>query len=401
MEEDVLLFNTSMKNKLNVLNIMLDEIRIYSNDDCSMNSNYIRVITDFIYQGVEIYNSIGREDLALFLLEDFENWRDKGIDTIPYFNVMANNFSSSGDEKLDFFLGPMRCPNSNDENKYNWQYFLSYHTNPLKNHTTFLNVWKHKKPLGQVCQPSLLLSGSSTVYQGNCLVFFPENILSCKKIRKQNFAIFFFNKFYKIYRNITVKNTKHLVNKDLQTNYSEEVSYLARSVWGYLHDYYHHNGVRPLDSNLHLKINWFAGVLEELKVDLQSYLACYEYNNTIPHASIVSEMILYERLFRYSSQHDAIRNFDSASGFLLFEWLVENNCIKITSNTIQILEEEIVFAIQKLVNSIEMIESIENDQKFLDESKKFVRKYLPADPSEHNKYTLPYHSDILLQAIKK
>ena len=197
---------------------------------------------------------------------------------------------------------------------------------------------------------------------GNNIVFFPENIISKDKIFKQNYAIFFFNKFYRIFNDITVDIAKKYKNiKFNNTNFNNAPeTYKSRCVWGYLHDYFHHQGPKPFDKNIKNKTRWFSGIIEEIKVDLQTYIACKR--DDFIHSESVSEYIILERLLRYPNEVNRFRNFDSATGFFLIAYLRNKKLVDIDSNGIFLLDfSRLEECFLELIYCIEEIEKNEND----------------------------------------
>ncbi|MFC7484836.1 DUF6421 family protein [Luedemannella flava] len=144
----------------------------------------------------------------------------------------------------------------------------------------------------------------------------------------------------------------------------EEDTYQARCVWGYMHDYFHHTGPRPLDLNLSLKTKWRPGLVEELKVDLKSAIACYE--ESVPYGDIIFEYIILERLFRYPAEPRPFRNFDAGTGFALGTWLAEHKLFTVADDGRRRLasKADIVASAKDLVGLIEEIESIAEDEVY-------------------------------------
>ncbi|GAA3314041.1 hypothetical protein GCM10020331_005630 [Ectobacillus funiculus] len=112
---------------------------------------------------------------------------------------------------------------------------------------------------------------------------------------------------------------------------TESQVYEARVLWGYLHDYFHHGGVKPFDQHIQAKMNFFAGILEEVKVDCQSVLLLHK--NKYPFADQIIEFVLFERLLRYPSQIDATKKtLTQGLAFFLLSWLFKKNGTSIQKN---------------------------------------------------------------------
>jgi len=231
-----------------------------------------------------------------------------------------------------------------------------------------------------VFQSTRLLSASSGLREGNCVVFFPENIPAAKPCTDQNFAWFFFNRHVQIYPH-TLSLVAQLCGDGSpfggetglpSADVDPEDVYQARCVWGYLHDYFHHTGPRPLDQHLTLKTKWRPGLLEELKVDMKSAIACHE--EQVPLGEIIFEYIVLERLFRYPAQPDPLRNFDSGTGFALGTWLAERGLFTVGADGRRRLggKSEIVESVRELIELIEDIERIPEDEGYRAAAEEFL-----------------------------
>ncbi|CAN0483728.1 unnamed protein product, partial [Scytosiphon promiscuus] len=151
--------------------------------------------------------------------------------------------------------------------------------------------------------------------------------------------------------------------------------YKARCVWGYLHDYFHHQGPRPFDRHVSIKTRWFTGLLEEIKVDLQSLLACR--TGGIPDGDAVAEFILLDRAFRYPLEPDWYRNFDSGTGLILLAMLEEHGALRLLPDgRFEIDANALESAARHFIAEVEAIEQ-EDDAIYLARAKDLVRRYLP------------------------
>jgi hypothetical protein len=247
------------------------------------------------------------------------------------------------------------------------------------------------------CQSARLVYGSKGIQEGNCIVFFPENIAAQKKVHHQDYALFFFNKFRAIYLSFTVPAAEQLFGpRDLITGedrwrsiaLSPEACYRARCVWGYRHDYHHHCGPRPFDENLQVKLNWFVGLLEEIKVDCQTMLTCLMPE--VPFGVEVFEFALFERMLRYPQQPDCTTNFDAGTGVLLFEWLFRSGAIKARGGQgLELSRDGVVAALKALVERIEELEHITDDAQYKVRAKAFVRTLVPEGEQPGERFRLP------------
>lgn len=306
---------------------------------------------------------------------DVQQWQTQGLNTTPDFSQSQVAYTPPNDGSITFFIGVFIATNGSDPKGYFLDCFFAQREEPQECQEVY-RQFPHPK---NSCQSCCLLLGSLGISTGNCIVFFPENILTKKKVIAQNFALFFFNKFQPIYLSQTLPRVQHLFGKNdwISGQLSPTECYIARCIWGYLHDYFHHCGSRPLDTNLQVKLNWFAGLLEEIKVDCQTAITAYTEN--IPFGREIFEFILFERMFRYPSQPDATTNFDAGSGMFLFEWLFQHKTI--TTNAIghlQIDLEVCLVTMQDLIDQIESLEKEVDNHNYLCKAKYFIRTLLPA-----------------------
>lgn len=310
-----------------------------------------------------IYNAI---------IGDMEIWIKDGLNTPPYFNNVRESYKSIENSNVSFFWGPTIMANAGKKRGHYFEGFLIYREEPVECFSLY-KKYPHPK---NICQSCHLLAGTSGFETGNCLVFFPENIKATNKIEQQKYAVFFFNKFFHIYNRITIPTVISLIKSPVlkSAHLNSRQMYVARCIWGYLHDYFHHCGSKPFDENVYLKTRWAVGVLEEIKVDMQTLQTCL--SDDIPYGQEVAELIIYERLFRYPQEPDFSRNFDSATGFFLLSWLEQKNAFKIHAENVEIDWNMLIKVIPELINIITNIENELKDETILEKATEVVFKYL-------------------------
>lgn len=337
----------------------------------------------------QIFEVIGRPADFDHLRADFESWRHSGVCARPDFQNVAMYIGSPENNTLYFLLGPIRCTNGVPPFGHRLEFALIRRDEPGSIDST-RDRFPHPKK--NPCQAAHLIAGSAGFSQGNCIVLFPENILSSRKVSNQNFAIFFFNKFRRIFLEETIPAAVRVfgVSEDSlhSVNLSASEFYAARCTWGYLHDYFHHQGPRPLDENLYDKLNWYTGLLEEIKVDAQCALACLKQPGLIKFAQSVFEFILLDRLCRYPNQPDFLRNFDSGTGVFLWAVLMDSGVITRSGSAYKLHLEMAGEALEALVCGIERIETIRDSAEYRQKAKEFVFQYL-SRPALEDKYAVP------------
>lgn len=330
------------------------------------------------------------------LIADINAWLGLDLSTPPNFSHSRDCLEAPEDGHLFFFLGPLRLANGNRKG-FRFETFISIREEPSS--SRYIELYKAYPHPKNICQSSHLLDGSSGLTSGNNIVFFPENICGDNKLVHQQYAVFFFNKFYKIFNEITIPAIQdHILGFNISnsTINSYRECYMARCVWGYLHDYYHHQGIRPFDENIHIKTKWYTGLLEEVKVDLKTYLACCSDLNII-NGREVAEFILMERLFRYPLEVDRLKNFDSGTGLFLLSYLYKHNGISVEMGgkiNLHVPLFESIFS--QLIIEIEKIEAL-SDEAYLVKARELVQAFLSV-PQDDNYFTLPnwlYQSDFI------
>lgn len=301
-------------------------------------------------------------------VQDLRAWSGTGFLAKPAFDATRSTVPAPADGQVAAFVGPVTLPNGDGSSGAFLEAFTVVRQDP--DCTAELQAaYPHPKA---VFQSTRLLSASPGLRDGNCVVFFPENIPTTTPTTDQTFAWFFFNRHVTIYAG-TLEIVARLCGPGSPFSGEKELSsaevaaedvYQARCVWGYLHDYFHHTGPRPLDKHLALKTKWRTGLVEELKVDLKSAIACAE--ESVPYGDVIFEYIILERLFRYPAEPRPFRNFDSGTGFALGTWLAEHGLFTIDDAGRRRLgsKAEIVAAAKDLVATIEEIESITEDEVY-------------------------------------
>jgi hypothetical protein len=324
-------------------------------------------------------DEVGMPTFAQAFDHDTERWLRDGLDGVPGFDACEAEFAPPANGGLSFFTAPMLATNGPAPRGKFLECFLIRREEPDECRIS-AERYPHPKNL---CQSARLLAGSDGIATGNCIVFFPENIATSTRVERQSYAMFFFNKFQRIYLNQTMPRVRRLFGeRDLLFGEPAWVSagmepaacYRARCVWGYLHDRFHHCGAKPFDVNIRVKMNWFVGLLEEIKVDCQSAIALLE--GGLPFHREIFEFI---RMLRYPGQPDATTNFDAGTGVFLFEWLFRAGAISPRQDGMLHLDLESCLAgMHELVAAVEEIEgSVQDDAEYRQRAKSLVRDLLP------------------------
>lgn len=318
---------------------------------------------------------------------DINAWLERGLDSVPQFDHSLASYAPPGQGEITFFIAPFLATNGPAPRGAFLECFLALHEEPQELAQVTADMFHPDSK--SVCSAGRLLAGSKGLMSGNCIVFFPENVATAKKVESQSFSFFFLNKFQRIFLAETLPRAQHFFAD--QSWASEKLTpkqcYSARAIWCYVHDYFHQCGPRPFDSNLQVKMNFFVGLLEETKVDCQAAVTAYQQK--VPFGREIVEFIVLERLLRYPNQPDASRNFDAGCGIFLFEWLLqEGHGLYETESGVRIDIDACVAGMAILAEKIEALEYTTDNAEYRRLAKNFVRTLLP-ESTDGARFTIP------------
>ncbi len=369
---------------LDVLHVLLAELRLCQTKSGAIlesRLNEARKLVERVAHNAQLLNSrYMSTQVGQAFAADLAAWTEAGLTSRPDFTGYRDSLEAPANGEMIFALAPYLLANGPNGRGYFFEYFLAKREEP----SACLEVARQYPHPNNICQSLQVLRGSPGISEGTSIVFFPENIAAPEVPKTQRFAMFFFSKFFFIYNELTVPEIHRLFGADdlffggagwTSENLSRPENYVARCIWGYLHDRFHHLGPRPFNENITLKMNWFVGLLEEIKVDAQSALACLD--SDIPFGREVFEFILFERSLRYPKQPDAPTNFDSGTGYFLFSLLLETGAYRPAGAGRLTTDLASVRAcLQNLVAEIEALERLDTDA-YRAAAEAFVRRYLP------------------------
>ncbi|WP_371649657.1 MULTISPECIES: DUF6421 family protein [unclassified Streptomyces] len=347
-------------------------------------------------EAVRWFAGHGRAGQADALAADIDGWLAAGLDTPPHFARCRDALTAPADGDWAAFLAPVQTTNSVPPVGRRLEFFLVRRKEPDAL-PELADRYPHPK---NNCQATVLLAGSEGLTKGNCIVFFPENVAAHDKVAEQGYAIFFFSKFRRIHETYAVPSARSVLTPDsvprASTGMDPEVCYQARSLWGYLHDYFHHQGQWPLDRHIKLKMNWFIGLLEELKVDAKTVLACHD--DAVPYADEQIAMILLERMFRYPLDARAVRNFDAGTGVFLYSWLRERRALADHGGRLSLSYDRVLDGLRELVDTIEAMEAaVTTPEEYRAAARALVRTQL-REGAEGDRYAFTDDQRTLVRA---
>lgn len=157
-------------------------------------------------------------------------------------------------------------------------------------------------------------------------------------------------------------------------------------LWDLVHDRTHSHGDLPFDPfMIKQRMPYWMYGLEELRCDLSTYreTAALEADGVVL-ARHVRYAILFDRLFRFPTTGERVRNYDGLAGQIMFAWLHKQGVLHWTDNTFSI-DWDTVSA--KVVELTEAVEKLYNDG--IDRSRmghwlaahEFVSALVPPNPA--------------------
>jgi Family of unknown function (DUF6421) len=318
-------------------------------------------------------------DFVIAFRDDLDRWRRAGLDTPPLFDRARDAVAAPDNGAFVLFVGPVEIANGAADLAGGFQAFLARREEPDEVRY-LMRTLPHP---GAGCQNLRLIAATDGYLRGNGITFFPESVRATSPPRGQTYAMFFMDKFEHIYRRRTLPNAAAalghggLAGRSFPSAaLSSDGMYRARCVWAYLHDAFHHVGARPLAEHLAVKTRFVTGALEELRVDARAIL--HLHGSGHPLAEPITEMILLERLLRYPCHPRRERNFDAATGLLLFAHLRWTDALHLDARDRLILRgNKLLPSLQALVEEIEACEALAN-QAYVAAAERLFRRLLPA-----------------------
>lgn len=330
---------------------------------------------------LDLSTALGQDAIGAAFAADVNAWIDAGLGERPCFDRTQAAFTPPRDGETTFLVAPLRATDGPEPHGFFLECFLAMRDEPA---TVAAAAARFPHPRS-ACQAGRLIMGSDGIQKGNCMFFSPEDIATREGSERPPSRFFFFDEFQAIYERETMPRVRRVFgDKDAFFGTSKWVSsamdpaecYGARAVWAYLHDYFRHWGPRPIDSNQRVKDDFFTCLLQDLKCDCQA--AIVAATDDLACRRELFELVVFDRIFRYPGQPDALRSRDAASGVLLFEWLAREGAIwQLAGNRLSIDIRATVTAMLRLVERIEQLERIKSDSGYKSASEVFVRTLLP------------------------
>ncbi|MGH2506410.1 MAG: DUF6421 family protein, partial [Ktedonobacteraceae bacterium] len=128
---------------------------------------------------------------------DVDAWLERGLDSVPQFDHSLASYTPSGQGEITFFIAPFLATNGPTPRGAFLECFLAIHEEPQELAQVTAHMFHPDSK--SVCSSGRILAGSQGLMSGNCVVFFPENVATAKKVESQSFSFFFLNKFQRIF----------------------------------------------------------------------------------------------------------------------------------------------------------------------------------------------------------
>lgn len=210
-----------------------------------------------------------------------------------------------------------------------------------------------------------------------CVALFPENFV-CEKEFEEEFTVFYFiDVFLRRFEEFGKPILERFVSEKSFwriKRLNEKTLQLSFATWLHLHEYFHSQGSLPYTDYFKIKNSKNTAALEELRVDVQAILACLDLaKNGYDNAYFYAEVILFERLLRYSAHSDPENNYDARSSLIFLNFLQENLAITLDNNQTLDLNKakisDILSSYIRLIDNLEIgikVKLLENENDSID-----------------------------------
>lgn len=128
-------------------------------------------------------------------------------------------------------------------------------------------------------------------------------------------------------------------------------------LWDLVHDRTHSHGDLPFDPfMIKQRMPYWMYGLEELRCDLSTFRETRQLEERgIVLAPYVRLAILFDRLFRFPTTGDRVRNYDGLAGQIIFAWLHKAGVLRWTDNTLVIDWSRVQESMDALCDEVETL----------------------------------------------
>lgn len=128
-------------------------------------------------------------------------------------------------------------------------------------------------------------------------------------------------------------------------------------LWDLVHDRTHSHGDLPFDPfMIKQRMPYWMYALEELRCDLATFRETERLEESgVVLAPYVRLGILFDRLFRFPTTGERVRNYDGLAGQIVFAWLHRHGVIRWTDNTLKVDWRRIQSSMNELCEEVERL----------------------------------------------
>ncbi len=128
-------------------------------------------------------------------------------------------------------------------------------------------------------------------------------------------------------------------------------------LWDLVHDRTHSHGDLPFDPfMIKQRMPYWMYGLEELRCDLWTFRETLALERSgVVLAPYVRIAILFDRLFRFPTTGDRVRNYDGLAGQIVFAWLHKSGVVRWTDNTLAIEWSRVQESLNSLCEHVETL----------------------------------------------
>ena len=128
-------------------------------------------------------------------------------------------------------------------------------------------------------------------------------------------------------------------------------------LWDLVHDRTHSHGDLPFDPfMIKQRMPYWMYGLEELRCDLSTFRETARLEERgVTLAPYVRIAILFDRLFRFPTTGERVRNYDGLAGQIVFAWLHQRGVIRWTDNTLRIDWSRVQASMDELCDEVETL----------------------------------------------
>jgi hypothetical protein len=211
-------------------------------------------------------------------------------------------------------------------------------------------------------------------YDTNSAVLFPETI-AMREIPTFTWGAIFQDReaarFRRVIRTVADVTKVDLPRGAARLLEDQQLTEKTFVMWDMIHDRSHMRGDLPFDPfMIKQRMPYFLYSLEELRCDLTAFRECVEIERrlrarvdggealdaveaeTLDHARLVQEAIIFERGFRFPLTGSRVRNYDGLGGQLLFAWLHQRGVLRWTDTQLSFDWEHVPDAVVALSDAI-------------------------------------------------